>query len=235
MMSTVGVSTIDFPFWSRTGCSFPGSFPWLGTAIYFLRGGCGAVSEAHSGAPETSNSGADDGLAPWRGRVAAIDEPPAAAAAWASGAGLGGAAEPDFAEPGFAEPGFASPAFADAGFRAPGFAEATAPPLAVASADLPRPNACSTDARKSTSMRSGDPDEYSAWNITFHDWQIMRSRTIGSCAENCARRQSSVVMPRSSNSVKPSRIKFRSPSISRKKARRIRYPNRVNAASATGR
>ena len=33
-------------------------------------------------------------------------------------------------------------------------------------------------------MRSGDPEEYSAWNITFQDWQIMRRRMIGSCAEN---------------------------------------------------
>ena len=62
-----------------------------------------------------------------------------------------------------------------AGFAAePGFA------FASASEVLPRPNACSTEARKSTSMRSGDPEEYSAWNITFHDWQIMRSRMIGS-------------------------------------------------------
>jgi hypothetical protein len=47
-------------------------------------------------------------------------------------------------------------------------------------------------ARKSTSILKGCPDEYSAWNITFHDWQIMRRRMIGSSAENCARRQSIV-------------------------------------------
>jgi hypothetical protein len=54
----------------------------------------------------------------------------------------------------------------------------------LSSVPLPRPSAASTEARRSTSMRNGCPDEYSAWNITFHDWQIMRSRTIGSCAEN---------------------------------------------------
>src|SRR5215469_11763410 len=97
----------------------------LGTAIYFLRDGCAPVSEAHSAAPETSNSAAGDGLATWRGRVAAVDEPPAAAAALASGAGLGGTADPDFSDPDFAAPAFATVDFADVGFRAPGFAEAT--------------------------------------------------------------------------------------------------------------
>ena len=70
-------------------------------------------------------------------------------------------------------------------------------------AALPRPRAWSTEARRSTSMRNGCPEEYSAWNITFHDWQITRRRMIGSCAENWARRQSMVSTPLSSSSVKP--------------------------------
>ncbi len=82
---------------------------------------------------------------------------------------------------------------------------------------------------------TADPEEYSAWNITFHDWQIMRRRTIGSCAENWARRQSMVSTPLSSSSVSPSRMVLRSPSIRRKNARRMRYPKRVKAARATGR
>src|SRR5579864_7830038 len=90
------------------------------------------------------------------------------------------------------------------------------------SAALPRPSACSTEAFKSTSMRNGDPEEYSAWNITFQDWQIMRSRKIGSCAENWARRQSIVCTPLSSSSVRPSRMILRSPSMRRKNTRRMR-------------
>ena len=39
-----------------------------------------------------------------------------------------------------------------------------------------RVKAESTTLRKSTSIRSGLPAEYSAWNSTFQDWQIMRSR-----------------------------------------------------------
>ena len=103
------------------------------------------------------------------------------------------------------------------------------------SADGPRPSAPSTEARRSTSIRSGWPEEYSAWNITFQDWQIMRRRMIGSCAENCARRQSMVSTPFSSSSVRPSRMLLRSVSMRRKNARRMRYPKRVNATSATGR
>lgn len=56
---------------------------------------------------------------------------------------------------------------ASAGFAITGFAGAisllAAANLAFASvALLPRPRACSTEAFKSTSMRSGEPDEYSA-------------------------------------------------------------------------
>ena len=47
-----------------------------------------------------------------------------------------------------------------------------------------RDKAASTTLRRSTSMRNGLPEEYSAWNITFQDWQIMRRRATGSSAEN---------------------------------------------------
>ena len=67
-------------------------------------------------------------------------------------------------------------------------------------------------------MRNGWPEEYSAWNITFHDWQIMRRRMTGSWAENCARRQSMVSTPFSSSSVRPSRMLLRSASMRRKNA-----------------
>lgn len=50
-----------------------------------------------------------------------------------------------------------------------GFEEGGVFPFPAPSAALPRPSACSTDAFKSTSMRNGDPEEYSAWNITFQD------------------------------------------------------------------
>src|SRR5512143_1063554 len=46
-------------------------------------------------------------------------------------------------------------------------AAARAVPLRAA----PPWSASSTAARRSTSIRSGCPEEYSAWNITFHDWQ----------------------------------------------------------------
>jgi len=59
-------------------------------------------------------------------------------------------------------------------------------------------------------MDTGCPDEYSAWNMTFQEWQIMRKRAIGSSAENWARRQSSVSTLRFSSSRKPSRIALRS-------------------------
>src|SRR4029077_3486452 len=108
-----------------------------------------------------------------------------AAAAAALAAGTAGFA----AGVAFAAAGGASALAATAGFEVVG--EAAGPGFAFPSASgLARPSACSTEARKSTSMRNGDPEEYSAWNITFHDWQIMRSRMIGSWAENCARRQS---------------------------------------------
>src|SRR5208282_5061886 len=69
------------------------------------------------------------------------------------------------------------------GVPPPEFAEAAA---ALASGFLRALlwSASSTAARRSTSMRSGWPEEYSAWNITFQDWQIMRRRTTGSSAEN---------------------------------------------------
>src|SRR5262249_53425238 len=53
--------------------------------------------------------------------------------------------------------------------------------------DLPLPvwaRAVSTALRRSTSILSGWPDEYSAWNITFQDWQIMRKRATCSSPAN---------------------------------------------------
>src|SRR5207245_9209951 len=47
-----------------------------------------------------------------------------------------------------------------------------------------RANAASITMRRSTSMRRGCPEEYSARYMTFHEWQIMRSRATGSSAEN---------------------------------------------------
>src|SRR6202046_824270 len=167
----------------------------------------GAESGSHPGVEETSNSGASE-LA-------------AAAAALAFGFGVTAVfAAPDFeATAGFgvvfaaagasvalAVTGAGSVAAAafGAGFAATGFAPAAG--FDTGSGALPRPNALSTEARRSTSMRNGCPEEYSAWNITFHDWQIMRSRTIGSCAENWALRQSIVSTPFSSSSISPSKM-----------------------------
>jgi hypothetical protein len=128
--------------------------------------------------------------------VPALDAP--AAAAIAAGLGATAAVVPAGLETGFAaDTGAAAVTFvAAAGLTATGFAADDAvfafAALASGAGALPRPRAYSTEARRSTSMRNGCPEEYSAWNITFHDWQIMRSRIIGSCAENCARRQSMV-------------------------------------------
>src|SRR6516164_5510201 len=176
---------------------------------YFLSG-------LHSEEPETSNSGASAavGFAAGFGAAAGFADgfaALAAAAAFAAGAGLVWAGFAAALAAGFAgDAGFTATAgFATAAGAVGAFAAGFAP-----SAALPRPSACSTEARRSTNIRNGDPEEYSAWNITFHDWQIIRRRMIGSCAENCARRQSIVVTPLSSSSVKPSRIRFRSPSIS---------------------
>jgi hypothetical protein len=55
-----------------------------------------------------------------------------------------------------------------------------------------RANASSMTVRKSVSIFRGCPVEYSAWNITFQEWQIMRRRLVGSWWEKWARRQSSV-------------------------------------------
>lgn len=46
------------------------------------------------------------------------------------------------------------------GFDGPGFG--LAPAVTLGSAILPRPSACSTEARRSTSIRNGCPEEYSA-------------------------------------------------------------------------
>ena len=165
---------------------------------YFFLPGSGSESESQPGVLETSNSGASALGAAGFGFAAAgvatagladvLDAP--AEAAIAAGFAAAGAGR------------LISTRFGDAaGFAATaGFAAARGFPLASASG-LPRPRAYSTEARRSTSMRNGWPDEYSAWNITFHDWQITRRRTIGSCAENWARRQSMVSIPLSSSSV----------------------------------
>src|SRR5581483_2073074 len=92
----------------------------------------------------------------------------------------------------------------------------------------------STTLRRSTSIRSGCSDEYSAWNMTFEDWQIIRKRTVGSSAPNCARRQSRLLTPNDSNSRKPSAIAFRSWCMSRKNTRLMRKLNRVKAIIAAG-
>src|SRR5580704_11524130 len=207
-------------------------------SCYFFFPGCESASGFHSGdGAETSNS-AGSALA-----AAAL------ALGFASGSGVLAAttfgttvlAVTDFGTAGLGAAGLGGVWRNSAGFALTASAAGAAAwgtVVAGATAPLaadPRPRAPSTEARRSTSMRNGCPEEYSAWNMTFHDWQIMRRRIIGSCWENWARRQSMVSTPFSSSSVRPSRMLLRSASMRRKKARRIRYPNRVKATSATGR
>src|SRR5208282_4575815 len=116
----------------------------------------------------------------------------------------------------------------------PCFPEAAAARAARGALVAPFWSASSTAARRSTSMRKGWPEEYSAWNITFQDWQIMRRRTIGSSAENWARRQSTVGTPRRSSSRRPSWMAFRSSCMRRKNIRRIMKLNRTKATMAAG-
>ena len=59
-------------------------------------------------------------------------------------------------------------------------AEPTAPAEAAAAFWPDRATTSSTTVRKSASIFSGWPEEYSAWNITFQEWQIMRSLSVGS-------------------------------------------------------
>src|ERR1051326_4864587 len=75
------------------------------------------------------------------------------------------------------------------------------------------PKAASTMVRRSASTRMGCPEEYSAWNMTFQDWQIMRTWPMDSDAENWAAVPSMVTMPRDSSSRNPSRIALMSPCI----------------------
>src|SRR5207247_1885986 len=82
---------------------------------------------------------------------------------------------------GFADDAFAAGRLADEDGIAPPTAAAdaacadftdarVAPDFLVSPAELLlRPRASSTAARKSTSILKGWPEEYSAWNITFHD------------------------------------------------------------------
>src|SRR5260370_32391337 len=146
----------------------------------FFGAGGGAVS--HPGVLETSNSGAAAaglraGLAVGRAAAGlakgvatpAVPAPAAAAAIFALGADGAGLE---------AAVALAAVLAAGAGFALPS-----------ASGAFPRPRAYSTEARRSTSMRNGCPDEYSAWNITFHDLQIIRRLSIGSCSEKSARPQ----------------------------------------------
>src|SRR5579872_4716076 len=131
---------------------------------HFSSGGSGS----QPGVPETSNSGAlaragfpafcaADEAAELTDFVPAGPAPAAAALAASPGAGfpmtirLGA---------GF---GAAGAAVAVAGFpAAAGLAPAAGLALAEGWAALPRPSACSTEARKSTNMSSGEPEEYSA-------------------------------------------------------------------------
>jgi hypothetical protein len=151
-------------------------------SAHFFFGGCGAESGSHPGELETSNSGASAcggaGLLDFAmGAAAGFALAPAEAAA-AFAADTGGLLAGTAVLAGVADTGFGGAVAGFAGTAA--FAAAAGFALPSASAALPRPSACSTEARKSTSMRSGDPEEYSAWNITFQDWQIIRSRMIGS-------------------------------------------------------
>src|SRR5208282_4175890 len=123
-------------------------------------------SESQPGVPETSNSGASAGLASGFAAAAGATalagtfDAPAAAADAAGFAATGGFAGGFTAGAGFA----AGAAFAaGTGFAAvAAFAFASSLPLTSGSGGLPRPSAYSTEARRSTSMRNGWPEEYSA-------------------------------------------------------------------------
>ena len=151
-------------------------------SAHFFLGGSSAESGSQLGELETSNSGASAcggaGLLDLVVGAGASLAVAVAEAEAAFAAGTGGLLGRTAALAGVADTGFGSAAAGFAGTA--DFAAAAGFVLPSGSAALPRPSACSTEARKSTSIRSGDPEEYSAWNITFQDWQIMRSRMIGS-------------------------------------------------------
>src|SRR5438552_15999893 len=107
-------------------------------------------SESHPGVPETSNSPALELARLGLAFGAAIAGFPDGLDAPAAAADVTGFAATD--------PVLLAPAGLTAGFAAsPGFAFPLSGSLA-----FPRPSAWSTEARRSTSMRNGDPEEYSA-------------------------------------------------------------------------